>query len=72
MSNAEEERLKDVWAILTNPKRQIRSIQAVAAEHGFTDLAAFNAAFRKRYGSSPAEIRKAVRQRRIRFGAPKR
>lgn len=66
------DRLEQVWTILTNPRRAIVSVAAVAAEHGFTDLAAFNKAFRERYGSSPAEIRKAVRKGKVRFGAPKR
>ena len=56
--------------MLTNPKRPIRSIQVLAAEHGFTDLAAINRAFRERDGSGPAELRKAVRKSRVRFGAP--
>lgn len=66
------DRLKEVWQILTNARRSIRSIAEVAAEHGFTDMVAFNRAFRERYGSSPAEIRKAVRKGKVRFGAPKR
>jgi len=36
-----EDRLKQVWAALINPKRAIRSIQILAKEHGFDDLAEF-------------------------------
>lgn len=64
--------LEQVWTILTNPRRSIVSVAALAAEHGFTDLAKFNKAFRERYGSSPVAIRKAVRKGKIKFGAPKR
>jgi transcriptional regulator GlxA family with amidase domain len=70
-SKEEDDRLELVWAALTNPRRTIGSIQLVASEHGFHDVVTFNKAFRARYGSSPAEIRKAARKRRIRFGAPK-
>lgn len=59
----EEERLEQVWAALTNPKRAIRSIQVLAEGHGFDDLWAFNAAFRKRYGVSAVDIRKAAKKR---------
>lgn len=54
-------------AILTNPRRTIRSIQTVAAEHGFNDLADFNRRFRDRYGSGPVELRKLARKGLVRF-----
>lgn len=57
----QDERLEQVWAILTNPKQSIRSIQSVAAEHGFEDLTAFNKAFKARFGNSPVVTRKAAR-----------
>lgn len=64
-----DERLEALYAVLTNPKRQIGSIQRLALEHGFEDLTAFNKAFQKRYGSSPVDIRKAVRKGRMRIGS---
>jgi hypothetical protein len=64
-----EDRLEQVWAALTNPKRMIRSIQILAQEHGFDDLAEFNREFRKRYGVSAREIRA---KKRVRIGAEKR
>lgn len=64
----EGDRLEQVWTVLTNPRHSIRSVQVLAAEHGFDDLAAFNAAFRKRYGSSAVTIRKAAKKR-VKFGA---
>jgi AraC-like DNA-binding protein len=67
---SQDARLEQVWAVLTNPKQSIRSIQVLAAEHGFDDLAAFNAAFRKRYGSSPVVLRKAAKKR-VRVGGRK-
>jgi transcriptional regulator GlxA family with amidase domain len=60
------DRLEDVWSVLTNPKRQIRSIQTLAAEHGFDDLVEFNRLFRERYGVSAADIRRGVRKRKVR------
>jgi AraC-like DNA-binding protein len=65
---SKDDQLEQVWAILTNPKRSIRSIQAVAAEHGFNDLEEFNRLFEKRYGNSPVVARKAVRKGRARLG----
>jgi AraC-like DNA-binding protein len=64
-----DDKLEQVWSILTNPKRSIRSIQAVAVEHGFDDLAAFNALFQKRYGMSPVAARKAVKKQRMKLGS---
>lgn len=63
----QDDRLEQIWAVLTNPKAPIRSIQVLAEEHGFDDLTAFNAAFRKCYGSSPSVIRKAAKKR-VKFG----
>jgi AraC-like DNA-binding protein len=59
----EEDRLEQLFAVQSNPRQSIRSIQILAAEHGFDDLTAFNAAFRERYGSSPVAIRKAAKDR---------
>ena len=61
------DRLEEVWQILTNPRRSIVSVAVLAAEHGYTDLAKFNKAFREKYGSSPIEIRKAAKKG-TRFG----
>lgn len=58
---AEDERLDKVRSILGNPRIAIRSIQALAQEHGFDDLAAFNAAFKERFGVSAVNIRKEAR-----------
>jgi len=33
--SAADERLEQVWAVLSDPKRSIRNIQTVATEHGF-------------------------------------
>jgi hypothetical protein len=35
LQSAADERLEQVWAVLSNPKRSIRNIQTVATEHGF-------------------------------------
>ena len=63
MAMTKEDRLEQVWAALINPKRTIRSIQILAQEHGFDDLAEFNEDLRKRYGLSAREIRKAAKIR---------
>lgn len=55
--STESDRLDAVHEILSNGKRPIRSIQAVAAEHGFTDLATFNRAFKEKFGKSPVALR---------------
>jgi AraC-like DNA-binding protein len=68
---SKDDRLEEVWSVLTNPKRSIRSIQAVAAEHRFDDLGEFNQLFHKRFGVSPVDARKAVKKQRIRLGRPK-
>lgn len=59
----EAERLEALHAILINPKRSIGSIQILAAEHGFTDLPAFNTLFHERYGSSPVALRKFAKKK---------
>lgn len=56
-----DERLERAFARLT-AKRPIRSIQAVAEECGFTDLAEFNRLFYKRFGNSPVTVRRATRK----------
>jgi len=72
MPPTKEDRLEQVWAALIDRKRSIRSIAELAKEHGFEDLSEFNNAFMKRYGMSPATIRKSARKGRVHFGAPKR
>ena len=56
--------LEQVWAILINPERSIRSIKFVAREHGFNDMAEFSRAFRERFGASPREVRRFARKGR--------
>lgn len=68
----QDERLEAAWATLSNAKRAIRSIQVLAQELGFDDLTAFNAAFKKRYGVSPVDVRRAARKGRVHFGSLKR
>ena len=63
-----DDKLEQVYAILTS-RKHIRSIQAVAADHGFDDLTAFNAAFRERYQMSPSNVRRATMKRKIKLGA---
>lgn len=59
---SDADRLEEVWTILTNPKRSIRSIQMLAVEYGFDDLAAFNELFKERYGTTAAALRKFAKK----------
>lgn len=54
-------RLDLIHAILSNPRHPIRSIQALAQEHGFEDLTEFNKAFKAKFGISPVVTRKMAK-----------
>jgi len=51
------QRLANAYRMLTNPLHSNRSISDVAYGVGFNDLSYFNRTFRRRYGSTPSEIR---------------
>jgi AraC-like DNA-binding protein len=52
-----ERRLACVHEVLSDLRRNSRTISAIAFECGFGDLSYFNHAFRKRYGMTPSEAR---------------
>jgi AraC-like DNA-binding protein len=47
---------------LVNPRLSARSIAAIANDVGFGDLSYFNRAFRRRYGTTPSEVRRRHRE----------
>src|SRR5215471_2132295 len=51
------QRLANAYRMLTNPLRSHRPISNIAYDVGFNDLSYFNRAFRRRYGSTPSEVR---------------
>jgi AraC-like DNA-binding protein len=51
------QRLANAHRMLTNPSYSHRPISNVAYDVGFNDLSYFNRAFRRRYGSTPSEVR---------------
>jgi AraC-like DNA-binding protein len=55
-----ERRLQRAVALLRDPQWCDRKIAEIAAESGFTDLSYFNRAFRRRFGTTPSDIRKAA------------
>ena len=50
-------RLANAYRMLTNPLHSHRAISDIAYNVGFNDLSYFNRAFRRRYGSTPSEVR---------------
>lgn len=54
------ERLGRVYRRLTQPYADHLTITAIAYEAGFGDLSHFNHAFRRRYGTSPSEVRRTT------------
>jgi AraC-like DNA-binding protein len=55
-------RLTRAHRMLTDPHYADRSISTVAYEAGFGDLSYFNRTFRRRYGTTPSDIRKAAQR----------
>ncbi|QCI68867.1 AraC family transcriptional regulator [Phreatobacter stygius] len=53
------ERLARARRMLTNPRLAGRSISTIAYDVGFGDLSYFNRCFRRRFGGTPSDIRKA-------------
>jgi AraC-like DNA-binding protein len=51
------QRLVRAHRMLCDPRHAGRSITAIAFEAGFNDLSYFNRAFRRRYGTTPSDVR---------------
>jgi AraC-like DNA-binding protein len=51
------QRLANAYRMLTNVLHSHRAISDIAYDVGFNDLSYFNRAFRRRYGSTPSEVR---------------
>jgi AraC-like DNA-binding protein len=57
-----EARLRKAATLLCDRQWRERRIAEIAAEAGFTDLSYFSRTFRRRYGSTPTEMRGAQRR----------
>jgi AraC-like DNA-binding protein len=51
------QRLEKAYRLLTNPLHSLRAISSIAYDVGFNDLSYFNRAFRRRFGSTPSDVR---------------
>jgi AraC-like DNA-binding protein len=56
-----EKRLDRASALLRDPRWRQRRIADIALATGFSDLSYFNRTFRRRYGTSPSDVREAER-----------
>jgi AraC-like DNA-binding protein len=54
-------RLEFAHRMLTDRRIFTRSIASIAFDAGFSDLSSFNRMFRRRYGATPTEVRRAAR-----------
>jgi AraC-like DNA-binding protein len=54
-----DNRLGRAHRMLASPRHAERSIAAIAYEAGFSDLSNFNHAFRRTYGMTPSDVRRA-------------
>ena len=61
-----ERRLDKAAGLLRDPRSRNRKIADVAAEAGFGDLSHFNRAFRRRYGTTPSDVRETQMQSFVR------
>jgi AraC-like DNA-binding protein len=52
-----ERRLERGAVLLRDPRWRYRKIAEIAAEAGFTDLSYFNRAFRRRFSTTPSDMR---------------
>ena len=56
-----ERRLYEAFNLLGNPRHSGRGISEIALECGFGDISYFNRAFRRRFGATPSDVRRARR-----------
>ena len=59
------ERLNHAHRMLTSPRFVNRTVGAIALDVGFNDLSYFNRTFRRRFGTTPSDVRAAKRSRPI-------
>ena len=55
-----EQRLLQAYRMISDPRYRVRKITAIVADVGLGDLSYFNRTFRRRFGMTPSELRKAV------------
>jgi AraC-like DNA-binding protein len=54
-----ERRLDLAYRLLAQPRLDARTVSSIAHDSGFGDLSYFNRTFRRRYGATPTEVRRA-------------
>jgi AraC-like DNA-binding protein len=54
------QRLAHAHRMLTDPRFANRTVNAIALDVGFSDLSYFNRTFRRRYGATPSDVRRAT------------
>jgi AraC-like DNA-binding protein len=54
------ERLAIAHRLIADPRLAARTISALAYEAGFNDLSYFNRSFRRRFGMTPSDLRRAI------------
>jgi len=59
-----ELRLNRAHLMLTDAQFAARTISSIAFEVGFADLSYFNRTFRRRFGTTPADVREQARRAR--------
>ncbi|UZK65360.1 AraC family transcriptional regulator [Sphingomonas sp. M1-B02] len=64
------ERLNHVHALLVSPYLSHHNIASLALMAGFGDISWFNQAFRRRFGTTPSEVRQARRTRHGQMNGP--
>lgn len=57
-----DRRLQNAATLLRDPQWHHRRISDVAAAAGFSDLAHFSRAFRRKYATTPSDVRRAARR----------
>jgi AraC-like DNA-binding protein len=64
------QRLVRAHRMLCDPRHAVRAINAIAFEVGFGDLSYFNRTFRRRFGSTPSDVRAAALAAKAADGEP--
>jgi len=54
------QRLARAYRMLCEPQSAQRQVSAIAYDVGFSDLSYFNRCFRRHYGATPTDMRKAA------------
>ena len=55
------QRLGFAYGLLTDPRQIDKPVSSIAYEAGFSDLSYFNRTFRKKFGTTPSDLRGRTR-----------